>query len=118
MKLAELRQSALRRIEFEEQLVISPAFFLALQRRMPKIGAIESQPKRGQSDNELTRFRFDATLHIGDPSPEPAALSWLDWVPQPLTLQAIGGLLRDQGREILAVKRIANARVAKDVEAL
>jgi len=118
MKLDELRQSALRRTEFEEQLVISPAYFLALQRRIPKIGAIETQPKGGQSDNELTRFRFDAALHIGASWPEPAALSWLDWVAQPLTLQAIGELLRDQGRETLAIKRIANARVEKDVEAL
>lgn len=118
LKLGELRQCALRRIEFEEQLVISPAFFLALQRRIPKIGAIEIQPKRGQSDNELTRFRFDATLHIGVSSPEAAALSWLDWVAQPLTLQAIAELLRDQGRETLAIKRIANARVEKDVQAL
>src|SRR5260221_9700257 len=106
MKLAELRQSALRRTEFEEQLVISPAYFLALQRRIPKIGAIETQPKGGQSDNELTRFRFDAALHIGASWPEPAPLSCLDLVAPPLTIHAIRELLADQGRKNLAVKKI------------
>ncbi len=118
MTLAELRQRALRRTEFEEELVISPAFFLALQRRIPKISTIEVRPKRGRSDNELTRFRFNATLHMGAPSPTPAAVSRLDWVEQPLTLQAVGELLRDRRLEILAIKRIANARVEKDMQTL
>ena len=118
LKLAELQQRARRRIEFEEQLVLSPAFFLALQRRIPKICAIEIQPKRGQSDNELTRFRFDATLHVGASSRKPNALSWLDWVEQPLTLQALAELLREPRRETLAIKRVANARVEKDVQTL
>src|SRR5258708_29893577 len=108
MKLAELRQSALRRTEFEEQLVISPAYFLALQRRIPKIGAIETQPKGGQSDNELTRFRFDAALHIGASWPEPAALSWLDWVWQQMTVESIRELLRDERGADLAIKENAN----------
>jgi len=116
MRLIELRQRAFRRTEFEEQLVISPAFFMALQRRIPKISMIDVWPKRGQSDNELTRFRFNAMLHVGAPSPTPAALLWLDWVEQPLTLQAVGELLRDQRPEILAIKRIANARVEKDIQ--
>jgi ubiquinone/menaquinone biosynthesis C-methylase UbiE len=118
MMLAELRQRALRRTEFEEELVISPAFFLALQKRIPKISTIEVRPKRGRFDNELTRFRFNATLRLGTPSPKPAFVAWLDWVEQPLTLQAVGELLRDQRRETLAIKRITNARVEKDAQTL
>ncbi|MCU1241681.1 MAG: hypothetical protein JWO71_2407 [Candidatus Acidoferrum typicum] len=118
MKLIELRQRAFRRTEFEEQLVISPAFFMALQRRIPKISKVEVRPKRGRCDNELTRFRFNVTLHVGTPSSGPVALSWLDWVEQPLTLQNIAELLRDQKPELLAIKRIGNARIERDMHAL
>ena len=44
--------------------------------------------------------------------------TWLDWLEQPLTLQAVAELLRDQRSQTLAIKRIANARVEKDVQTL
>jgi ubiquinone/menaquinone biosynthesis C-methylase UbiE len=117
MMLVELRQRVFRRIEFEEQLLISPAFFLVLQRRVAKMCAIEVRPKRGRFDNELTRFRFNATLHVGTPSPK-SVVSWLDWVEQPLTLEAVSALLRDGKTEILAIRKIANARVEKDLRTI
>jgi SAM-dependent methyltransferase len=49
----------------EKELVIDPEFFFALREHLPRIGSVEILLKRGRSDNELTRYRYDAVLHIG-----------------------------------------------------
>ena len=33
---------------------------------LPRIGRVEIRPKRGPADNELTRFRYDVVLHVGE----------------------------------------------------
>lgn len=119
MSLAELRQRAAHRVQFEDQLFVSPAFFLALQCQIPAISRVEIQPKRGRFDNELTRFRFNATLHIGEPPKETVEPpSWLDWSREPLTLEGIAERLRSHKPETLGIKEIANTRVERDVRAL
>ena len=114
---AQLRQCARRRATQQEELVVSPAFFLALQRQYPKISRVEIAPKRGRFDNEMTRFRYNAVLRLGPPadSVEP---SWRDWSGQELTLEAIRRLLEEGTTEALAVKGVRNARVEKDIQAV
>ena len=50
----------------EEELVIDPALFLALARRLPAIRRVRVLLKRGHHANELTRFRYDVILHVGN----------------------------------------------------
>ncbi|HEX6861510.1 MAG TPA: condensation domain-containing protein, partial [Thermoanaerobaculia bacterium] len=64
----ELRRRVRRRVMDEEELVIDPAFFLALAKRLP-VSRVDLRVKRGRSHNELTRFRYDVVLHVGAPSP-------------------------------------------------
>jgi len=67
----QLRQRVERRIEQEEELVIDPAFFTALKQHLPKISHVEVEPKRGRYHNELTRFRYQVLLRVGEnPSQE------------------------------------------------
>jgi ubiquinone/menaquinone biosynthesis C-methylase UbiE len=118
MSLEELRERVRHRIRFEEQLVISPAYFLALQRQFPKISRVEIRPKRGRFDNEMTRYRCDAIIHLG---PEPDRVlepAWQDWTEQRLTLESLARRLKQQGPEVMAIERIPNGRIEGDLEAV
>ena len=48
----------------EEELVIAPQYFAALARTNPRLTHAEVLVRRGRADNELTRFRYDAILHL------------------------------------------------------
>ncbi len=74
-----LRQRVRRRMLQEQELVIDPALFGAIAARIPGLMA-EVRPKRGRSDNELTRFRYDVLLRTGVPG-EPIPRRWMDWTP-------------------------------------
>jgi ubiquinone/menaquinone biosynthesis C-methylase UbiE len=118
MGLDELRERVHRRVRFEEQLVIAPEFFLALQKRFPKITRVEVHPKRGRFDNEMTRFRYNAILHLQSERDKNIEPSFLDWAEQRLSLDSIAGVLQNKRQESLAIKSVANARIERDVEAL
>ncbi|HET9225558.1 MAG TPA: amino acid adenylation domain-containing protein, partial [Thermoanaerobaculia bacterium] len=68
MPAEELRRRVNRRVADEEELVIDPAFFLALAKRLP-VSRVDLRVKRGKWHNELTRYRYDVVMHVGAPSP-------------------------------------------------
>jgi SAM-dependent methyltransferase len=118
LRLSELRERIRRRMNQERELVISPAYFLALQRDNPRISRVEIRPRWGNSDNEMTRFRYNVTLFLD--SHEQKRLvepHWLDWTREGMTLDKVRDLLQS-GIEMLAIKGVVNARVEKDIEAL
>jgi len=118
LNLAELRERILRRSRQQEELLLSPSFFLALQQRFPKISRVEVKPKRGRFDNELTRFRFNAVLSVGAPAEQSIEPSWLDWSELQLTRDSVKQALEKPECEILALKNIPNARLQHDVAAM
>jgi SAM-dependent methyltransferase len=118
MELAELRERITRRVKQEEQLVISPALFLALAERNPKLSRAEVRLKRGRSDNELTRFRYDVVLCVGDERNPGLQLEWRDWAAAGEGIEDIRRMLKAENPGRVAISGIHNARVEKDVEAL
>ncbi|MCP4662995.1 MAG: amino acid adenylation domain-containing protein, partial [bacterium] len=62
---AELRRRVGTRLLEENELVVAPAFFLALGRHLPKLSRVEIHPKWGRAHNELTAFRYQVVLHVG-----------------------------------------------------
>ena len=79
LSLMQLRQRIDRRVDQEEELVIDPRFFTALKTHLPRIRSVRIEPKRGHYRNELTQFRYQVTIHVGDPEAAPEDLSWIDW---------------------------------------
>jgi ubiquinone/menaquinone biosynthesis C-methylase UbiE len=118
MSLGELRERVFHRIQSEEQLVISPEFFLALRDRFPKIKRVEVHPKLGCFDNEMTRFRYNAILHLDKRQYGDLELPFLDCCEHRLALDSIAALLRNSNPDFLAIKNAINARIENDVEAL
>jgi len=113
-----LRQRIHKRLSQEEELVVAPDFFAALARRLPRVSRVQIQPKRGRHDNEMTRFRYDVTLHVDNDDAPPCDPLWLDW-------QTWGGALPDLHRILagdqpvtLALARVPNARLLVDIAAV
>ncbi|HEY7076990.1 MAG TPA: amino acid adenylation domain-containing protein, partial [Solirubrobacteraceae bacterium] len=59
---ARLLERIRRRVAAEQELVIDPAFFTGLGEHLPRLRAVRTELRRGRAANELTRFRYDATL--------------------------------------------------------
>ncbi|XXY13500.1 amino acid adenylation domain-containing protein [Sorangium sp. So ce216] len=117
LPLTDLRALVDKRLAQEEELLLSPSFFHALARQIPRIRAVQILLKRGRDQNELTRFRYDVVLHLdGD---EPRSTEWrvIDWSPGDPTLADLRGLLRDDAIEGVWVRDANNRRVERDVRA-
>ncbi|MEP7339390.1 MAG: amino acid adenylation domain-containing protein, partial [Acidobacteriota bacterium] len=114
---AQLWQRVQNRVRDEEELAVDPALFFALKQRLPRISAVRILPKRGGAHNELTQFRYQIILHVGQSgqtASAPANIPWLDWHAERLALPAIKELLAENRSDVLAVSGIANARVAAE----
>ncbi len=109
---AERVRSALLR---EEELVVDPAFFVALRQRLPRIGHVDILLKRGTQHDELTKFRYDAILHI-EPQHVAPAPTTLDWQHEQLTLPRLQQLLREHTPSALGLTNVPNARLLADLQ--
>ncbi|WP_457920631.1 amino acid adenylation domain-containing protein [Mycolicibacterium septicum] len=59
----EIRQRVQRAILGEPELLLAPEFFTSWAAGHPSVGGIGIQVKRGEADNELTRYRYDVIIH-------------------------------------------------------
>ena len=111
----ELKKRIRRKITGEEELVLDPALFLALARRLPEIRRVQVLLKRGSQANELTRFRYDVVLHVGGDAAagdEVRAHAW-----NALGIDGLERLLLERPAA-LAVAGIPNVRLAIEMAAL
>lgn len=113
----QLQSSIQKRLAQEKELVIDPVFFTALRQLLPQISHIEIHLKRG-SNNELTRFRYDAILSVGTEAPPASTIPWLDWQQQGFSLARLHQLLIETKPEILAIAGVPNARLRNENQAL
>ncbi|AFY44056.1 non-ribosomal peptide synthetase [Nostoc sp. PCC 7107] len=117
LAVANLQQQVQKQIFAEKQLVIDPGFFFALKQHLPQISHVEIHLERGQFHNELTKFRYDVIIHVGEAIPT-VDISWLDWQQDKLTLSSVRQLLIESEPDILGIANIPNARVLSDVKAV
>ena len=62
VRAQEFLDRARTRKRMESELLLAPAFWHALKRRLPRITHVQVAPKRGASANELTEFRYEVVL--------------------------------------------------------
>jgi SAM-dependent methyltransferase len=118
LSAAELRERIRRRVDREPELVLSPAFFLSLPRRFPKVSRVDIRPLRGRADNEMTRFRYEAILHVGHDNAPVFDSEFLDWAERRWGLDEIRSMLRLHPSQAIGIKGIRNARIEKDLAAM
>ncbi len=115
----ELQEQIQKSIEREKQLVVDPAFFRALKFHLPQISQVEIQLRRGNYHNEMTKFRYDAVIHvIGETKPSSVDPVWLDWQKDNLTLALVCSYLTANQPDALGIYRILDMRIATEVRLL
>jgi SAM-dependent methyltransferase len=118
--VGNLREAARQRLAAEQELVIDPAFFLALPQHFSQIGEVLVEPKRGHDLNELTKFRYDVTLKLGDSPPAGSASDtvWHDWPGEGWDLDRLLRELTAEQPPSRGWRRVPNARVTSDLQAV
>ncbi|MCW5313966.1 amino acid adenylation domain-containing protein [Nostoc sp. KVJ3] len=116
LSVTQWQQRVKRQIAQENELLVDPAFFMALRQRFPQISHVEIYLQRGLDHNELTQFRYNVLLRVGTAVDSPQNLQWLNWQKQQLTLSAVRHLLVETQPEILGVTRIPNARLVTSLK--
>jgi amino acid adenylation domain-containing protein len=114
----ELRQHVRQQVRQEKELSLDPSFFEALAAYLPNIRRVEIQLKRGDFDNEMSRFRYDVTLHVGVSQTESLQADEYDWQARNLTLADVRQMLLEQNRQTLWIKRVPNARIQSSVKSV
>ncbi|MEV5594486.1 amino acid adenylation domain-containing protein [Streptomyces sp. NPDC052496] len=110
---AALRRAVERSVVLEKELLVDPEFFTALRDRLPDTAGVDIRLKRGHHHNELTRYRYDVTLHKRG-----AAVLSLDGAPERSWTAPDGGLaalrrhLDGERPDRLRVTGVPNVRVA------
>jgi len=121
LPVAHLLQRVQKRIAQEQELVLNPGFFSAFKRQFPNISSVQVQPKHGKFCNELTMFRYDVILRVGQETGQiypPTMNGWIDWQQQELTLKSARQLLEETQPEALGFRRVPNARLNSEMKAL
>ncbi|MGB7133670.1 MAG: class I SAM-dependent methyltransferase, partial [Acidobacteriaceae bacterium] len=110
LPMEELRGRLRRRLRHAPELVLSPAWFLALGHRLARVAHVAIALRRGRGDNEMTRYRYDAIFRVG-PARPPAAITLEPASADPIT--QIRHRLQGSG-EAFGIGGIPNARIEKD----
>ncbi len=106
-----------RRIRLEPWLFVSPAYFLNLTNKHKKLSRVEIELRPGHADNEVTRYRYNAILYVGEPSEQRNDFPFEDWREHRWSLKEIRELL-GKSTKPFGIKCIPNARVELDTAAL
>ncbi len=118
LPIEQLRQRIAYQLKQESQLLIDPACFTALKQHLPRISHVQIQLRRGHYHNEMTRFRYDVTLHVEKEQRHQPTRQWLDWQKDELRLSAIQQYLAERQPGSLGIENIPNARLLKEARLL
>ncbi|MBV9792209.1 MAG: amino acid adenylation domain-containing protein, partial [Chloroflexi bacterium] len=115
LPIQQLRQQIQKHLHQEAEMTIDPAFFSALADEQPRLNDARIYLKRGRAHNELTRFRYDAILHVGPAAPA-VALPWRDWQGESLTLRSLRRELVETQPPLLGLTHVPNSRLLTDAQ--
>jgi len=113
--LVQLRHRMLQYLAREQELLIDPTFFLALQQHYPEISRVQVQPKRGRHRTEMNRFRYDVVLKLDSARDDPPDVDWIDWRRERFSAAQIRENLATKRSDTFALRDVKNARVQGDL---
>ncbi|ORX75915.1 hypothetical protein K493DRAFT_363930 [Basidiobolus meristosporus CBS 931.73] len=123
----ELRAYIDRKQLADKELLLDPGYFNALKESIEDIHHVRFMPKRSRSLNEMSRYRYQAILHIKCSQAAIQPLDWMDWQRHSLSLDVLNEKLRGGldfvkeklcGEEVsyLAISNIPNQRLADEIQ--
>ncbi|WP_038251182.1 non-ribosomal peptide synthetase, partial [Xenorhabdus nematophila] len=110
----ELANHLQRRLQQEQELLISPTYFAHLPQHYLDISRVDLRVKRGVGDNEMLRYRYDVILQKKGSNQENspnANFTWFDFS----TLEHIHSQLQTGMLETFGISGIPNARINEDL---
>jgi amino acid adenylation domain-containing protein len=118
LSVNDLREKVQKELSQEKELLIDPNFFAALKTHLPRISRAEVQLKRGRYRNELTKFRYDVTLHIAAEPVRKVDGRHLHWQTEQWDIARLRQFLLENEPESMGITGIPNARVAEELKSL
>ncbi len=109
----EIKQAINRQLSVEEEMLIEPEYFISIKNKIPEITGVNIQLKRGNVDNEMTKFRYDVTFFIGNKKIE-SVKKHHNWDSALHDLNGIRELLMKAEGRPLVIRGVANLRTAED----
>jgi len=99
----------------ETELCVAAGWFFDFGRQTDRVSHVEVMPRLGLHDNEMTKFRFDAILHVGEVDTVlPRSIPWEEI----RGLESLRLALEHPPTLPLVVTSIPNSRTATDVRFL
>ncbi|MEL6326459.1 MAG: amino acid adenylation domain-containing protein, partial [Cyanobacteria bacterium J06626_23] len=111
---AQLRQRISVAQQQDNELVIHPEFFTALQQSCSAISAVYAQLKGGGSQNEVTSFKYDVILKINAEPEDYPTIPWQDYVLEPLSPSDVCRILQENQPEVWGLQGVLNRRLQGD----
>lgn len=116
LTVAPLRRRIARAVAQETELVIDPLFFQMLPGHLPEICGVDVQLRRGHAQNELTRYRYDVVLQVGDGCRRvDVVCEPLEWTADVGFVGALEAGLNAKRWRAVRLRSIPNARLTRDV---
>src|SRR5262245_11205554 len=117
-RIAHLKERIERGVRVEEELLIAPELFMAFKGEQGKIGRVRVELKRGERENELNRFRYDVTMHVGGARKEEEVKANYDWKREGWSLERVWKVLEEERPERVCLRRVPNGRLAGEMKLL
>ncbi|MGW2048295.1 non-ribosomal peptide synthase/polyketide synthase [Streptomyces sp. NPDC001858] len=112
---AAVRRAVEQAVRVEKELLVDPDFFTVLREHGTDIGAMAVEVKRGRHHNELTRYRYDVTLHKAPVVPAaPGRTVELEWGRRLAGLAELRELLAQPPADVLRITGVPNRRVLRE----
>jgi 2-polyprenyl-3-methyl-5-hydroxy-6-metoxy-1,4-benzoquinol methylase/acyl carrier protein len=138
-RVEQLRQRVGKRVREEEELVIDPGFFEALGGALAGVVGVKVELKRGASENEMTLYRYDVVMEVGEKEAQEEEESaggrreeraraeesgrveeeqrWEEWE-EGLTVEEVKRRLVAERPQVWGIRRVCNRRLEREVKAL
>nr|WP_293096061.1 amino acid adenylation domain-containing protein [Okeania sp. SIO2F4] len=95
----------------EEELVISPEWFLALKKAIPAIPEVHIVPRFGHFENEFPCYRYDVIISMNSRSNQ--IVEWNHWMQENWTKTRLTQMLQEQAT-VLALAAVQNSLIVPD----
>ncbi|HLG64306.1 MAG TPA: amino acid adenylation domain-containing protein [Ktedonosporobacter sp.] len=118
LTISQLKQRIQWRMEQEKELAIDPDFFFAFRSTLPQINGVRIQLKQGRTHNEFTRFRYNATLRIGQKAAQPSAPAEVSSNRPTWTCERIRDELSNRAPAELYISALVNKRLVQEIALL
>ncbi len=110
---AGLRGQVHRRLGQERELAVAPRFFSGLVEKLPRLGAVSIWPRRGVRYNEMSAYRYDVVLHVGQVTAQ--TIAWQAWRADRWSPEQVAAHLRTAAPAHFGLTKVANQRLAADL---